>query len=459
MFIIAQIPFVDFRLLSSKKYKEYEDCFFPNTFDKRFDRALYYRFLGQEKNRFSPNGLPLSERRFFDSRKILRLSRQDVQGDDSYFPKLIFSRFFEDTQCFHFDIGLREMIKEREHPHNLNQFAKNFMQTPLFCINDHYEREDKSYNLLGLAQKVKEIYLYATTSKRAEQHNGYSPQVVLGAPALFITYDKRESHSFGNAEEVQLENGIKARHELVSVKNHFVDVWYIGKDRLSKHDQDLRNLRIYLSKLHSYKESTRIILDYMDKNGEYGLDIQKTGAFLSLMLKQMCREQYYGYRNDDFWEAAFYVDHEYNHVSWDSFKRRIEAKLEAISMSAGGVTIKDSIVNTGFMKDTQAILHKGDGELNLSVGASCEPLEQCVQQFDAVINEVTESSRQLTEEQKKLIKDNAEAYETYVRGKAPDKSFADRLFENVKNMLTFAVVNSEGIQRLTEIGKKIIDLL
>lgn len=64
----------------------------------------------------------------------------------------------------------------------------------------------------------------------------YAAQIALGHPAMFIVYDKSEAHIFRNAREVKLQEGIKVRYDLVSVKNTFVDVWYIGKDELSRYD-------------------------------------------------------------------------------------------------------------------------------------------------------------------------------------------------------------------------------
>lgn len=455
MFIIAQIPFVDFRLLSDQ---DYEGCFFPNTFDKNYERALYYRFLGMERNRFSPNGLPLSERRFFNSTKVLYYQRENFQGNACYYPKLLFSRFFEDAQCFHFDIGLREIIKNNFSRHNLNQFAKDFLCSPFFSINNRYEQEDKAYNLIELAQKIKEIYLYATASKKSNNYKKYSRKVVLGYPALFIVYDKREVHSFGMAKEVQLKNGIKARHELVSVKNNFVDVWYIGKDNLSKYNQDLRNLRIYLSKLHSYKESTRIILNYLDKSKEDDLNSHKVGTFLSYMLKRMNRKQYYGYDNADFWKVAFYVDDVYNHVSWDEFRGKIEAKLEEIEMSSEKNYENVQIIKDSNFHYSPVVGPSATAQISISSGDQ-DDLRKLIQEFDGLVDKLISSNYQIIEEQRSVLKGQTDVFREYITSKSPERGFAGRLLDNIKNALCFGVVNSEGIQRLLEVGEKITNLL
>ena len=456
MFIIAQIPFVDFRLLSSEVY---EGSFFPNTFDRNFERALYYRFLGEEKNRFSPNGLPMSERRYFDSKKILYLRDYKFKGDACYFPQLLFARFFEDTHCFHFDIGLRETLKNSINRHNLNVFAKDLLGSPFFGINRRYEQKDKLYNLIELIKKIKEIYLYATASKKYEIHKEYSRKIVMGYPALFIIYDKREFHSFGMAQEVQLSNGIKVRHELVSSSNIFADVWYVGKDELSKYNQELRNLRIYLSKLHSYKESTRIILDYLDKDRDENLNYHKVGTFFNYMLNQMNRKQYYGYDNDDFWKIAFYVDNKYNHVSWDEFRGRIEAKLKEIEMSAGNQFGDVQIISGNEIHNSPIVgASSTNATINVSVGSQ-DKLREFIQEFDRLADELKSSNSQLAEEQKIILNDQAEVFKEYVTSESPNKKIANKLLLNLQRAISFGVLNSDGIQRLYEMGLNIVNLL
>lgn len=185
-----------------------------------------------------------------------------------------------EKQCFHFDIGLRETINfpgpQRK---NISKFARDLLQIPFLGINDRFEQGDDIYSILGLERPLKNIYLYATSSKKAEHIKDYSSKLIWGYPALFIVYDKNEQHYFGMAKTFNVNKNIKIRHELLSLKNTFADAWYIGKEGISRYNQDLRNLRIYLSKLHSYKESTRIILNYLDKHGFENFDKQKVKEF------------------------------------------------------------------------------------------------------------------------------------------------------------------------------------
>lgn len=446
MFIIAQIPFVDFRLVAKKTDA---GCFFPNIFDDNFERVRYYRFLGEGAPRSKPDELPPAERNFFNARKAVHLNPDIFFENGFCIPRLVFSRFFADMHSFHFDIGIKEMCKGDVSQRDLHKFIENFMQTPLFGINRNFEKEEKHYSLLGLARKIKEIYLYATTSKKKQPKQNYASQIVLGYPSIFLIYDKKEVHSFGEARAVHLENGIKVRHELVPVKNTLVDVWYIGRDGASKRSPELRNLRIYLSKLHAHKEATRVLLDYVNKYGNEGLDLHKLGLFLGYMLKQMGRGQNYGYNNRDFWEAAFYIDNKYNHASWDDYKMRIEAKLKEIEMTTGNtyhseITVKGD--NHGTITG-QVIMEGKEGDF-----------KDHIQEFEKMVQELVQENSRLTDEQKGVLKEQAETFETYVKGAAPERGFAQKLLDNIKNTFSLVIANPDAVQALIETGKKIIGL-
>ena len=455
MFIIAQIPFVDIRLLSNKNYK---NCFFPNMFDRHYEKATYYRFLGSERNRFNPNGLPATERTYFDSRKLIYVDSSSKMMPYHYFPRVLFARFFVEKQCFHFDIGLRESIEfwdpQRK---NISKFAKDLLQNPFLGINDRFDQGEGIYSILGLEKPLKKIYLYATSSKKAEHIKDYSSRLLFGYPALFIVYDKNEQHFFGKAETFNVNRNIKIRHELLSLKNIFADAWYIGKEGISRYDQDLRNLRIYLSKLHSYKESTRIILNYLDKYGFENFDKQKVKEFLKLMQFQMNRENFYSYNNRDFRQLAFYIDEHYNHVTWDEFKFRIQAKMEELERSIMSTYNFNSADNS---KQINVVNSPG-----AIVGLSENPEKirnQCIQKFNIMFEELLNQNKALLEEERSTLENQKEDFLEYTQSTSAESKEAKKRLAILKNTLSkissFVLSNPEKIEKLINIGEKILDL-
>ncbi len=449
MFIIAQIPFVDFRLLSKE---EFTDCIFPNTFPKKMSKSTYSRYFGEEKNRYMPNQLPLSERQFFDAHKILHIDYYGFKGDASYHPTLLFSRLYEDAQFFHFDIGIRETFKNTINRNDFHQFIKAFLLSPLFRFNAKYDQSGKNYNFLELTEQIRQIYLYATKSKKADKPNDYIHDIILGYPALFITYDKNEKHSFGKAKEVKLGNGIKVRYDTIPLKHSFIDVWFIGKDGLPKYNQDLRNLRIYLSKLHAYKESSRILLEYLKYNGSGTLDMDKVVTFFNYILSHMEKETYYGYHNADFWQLVFGIDHVYNKISWDEYKRQMNAQIrEVIAMSQKNnhITITNSHVTGPIITDSEKITLYGPGQ---------DPLEANIREFDAAFSELLNRS-QLTNDQMELLNSQVAAFKEYVNNGSPKKEFASTLFNTIKSTFQYVIKNADGIQKLVLAGESILQRL
>lgn len=451
MFIIAQIPFVDFRLLSNEKEK-YNDCFFPNTFNKVTYKPIYYRFFGEEKNRFSPNQLPVSERQFFNAHKIIHINGQAFVGNGIYYPTLLFSRLFEEAQFFHFDIGIRETFKNNFNRNNLNRFIKDFLMSPFFEINGKYDKTKKQYNFIELVEQIKNIYLYATKSKQVEEHNDNFSEIVLGYPALFITYDKDEIHSFGNAKEVKINKSIEVRYDLISINHSFVSVWFIGKNDVSKYNQELRNLRIYLSKLHVYKESTRIILNSLKYNITNKLDMHKIITFFKYILSLMDREMYYGYNNIDFWKIVFDVDNIYNSVSWNEYRQYMNAKIQEVanmSPKSNTIIVKDSTVEGSIVTDSTNV-QINNGKQN--------KMEENIKKFDDILNELLNNS-QLTNQQIETLNDQINNFKEYIKINSPQREFASKLLNSIKNTFNCMIANSDGIQKLIVAGESIINLL
>lgn len=451
MFIIAQIPFVDFRLLSSKKNK-YDDCFFPNTFNKITYKPIYYRLFGEEKNRYSPNQLPISERQFFNAHRAIHINSQAFVGGGFYHPTLLFSRLFEEAYLFHFDIGIRETFKNNFNRCDFNRFIKEFLKSPFFEINRKYDTTNKQYNFIELADQIKKIYLYATKSKKVEEHNDNLSQIVLGYPALFITYDKDEIHSFGNAKEVKINSGIKVRYDLISINHTFVSVWYIGKRDISKYNQELRNLRIYLSKLHAYKEATHVILNYLKYNATNELDMHRVVTFFENILFLIDREKYYGYNNTDFWKIVFDVDNTYNNVSWNEYRRYMSAKIQEV---ANMNPKSNTIIVTGSTVEGSIVTDSSNVQIN---NEKQNKIEDSIKNFDNILDELLKSS-QLTNQQMESLNDQINNFKEYIKNDSPQKGFASKLLNSIKNTFNCMISNSDGIQKLIVAGESIINLI
>lgn len=461
MFIIAQIPFVDMRLLIKNQNA---NCFFPNTFNRHYEKATYYRFLGSEKNRYNPNELPVKERTYFDSRKLLYIA--DKYGKKSqygYVPQLLFARFFGEKQSFHFDIGLRELNGDfGTDRRDIRKFAEYILQTPFLGINDRYDAKEKKYSILGLEKALRDIYLYATSSKKVDKVDLDKIRIVFGNPALFIIYDRKEQHIFGKAKAFHVSDHIEVKHELVSVGYTFIDVWYIGKESIRKHDQDLRNLRIYLSKLHSCKESTRIILDYSDWYERDNIDIYKFESYLRQMQKLLNRKRYYSFQNKNFEDLAFYLDETNNEITWKDFRKRIELKLEGVSMSKKNGESENSLhINVGHGVVFSNTHNLNIGDINI-YGTSKESINEYIKEFDELKNEfdkILNSYPNLTMNEKAEISTVSADSLDCVRSNDPERSKIKEKYENLKNvlgkMLSSIAFNHDKIEKLLDLGEKI----
>lgn len=461
MFIIAQIPFIDLRLLSCNVRHKINGCIFPNTFERKANRKIYYRYLGAEKLRAFPGELPTPERKYFDSSRILSLNGASSFADKPYYPRLLFSRLFEDAQFFHFDIGLRENSYEKICRKDLSRFILEFMNAPLFKIRKKFDRTESLYSFLELTEQIRQIYLYATNDVRKNgtgrvTDKELSRKVITGNPALFITYNKDEIHTFGRARKITLPNGIEIWHDLITMDNILLNVWFIGKNDLPKYNSELRNLRIYLSKLHSYKESVQIILDRLQYPNDFSRD--KLIHFFELISSYVHREKYYGYQNEDFWSLIFSVDDTFNHMTWGNYKRQIDAYLNAVKEKT--MSINYGIVNTGSMNNTGNIIMTtaADSNITLTVSPPDNTIQEKIKAFDELTKELL-ANDQLTQSQIQRLEDNFDSFRDCVTAKNADKDTALKIFKRLKNALSETVGIASGIEKFIILGKSIINLL
>ena len=216
-------------------------------------------------------------------------------------------------------------------------------------------------------------------------------------------------------------------------------------------------MRIYLSKLHSYKESTRIILNYLDKYGFENFDKQKVKEFLKLMQFQMNRENFYSYNNRDFRQLAFYIDEHYNHVTWDEFKIRIQAKMEELERSIMSTYNFNSADNS---KQINVVNSPG-----AIVGLSENPEKirnQCIQKFNIMFEELLNQNKALLEEERSTLENQKEDFLEYTQSTSAESKEAKKRLAILKNTLSkissFVLSNPEKIEKLINIGEKILDL-
>ena len=324
--------------------------------------------------------------------------------------------------------------------------------SPFFSINGKYDTEKKSYNFIELKEQVKHIYLYATKSKQVDEHNDNLSQVVLGYPALFVTYNKDEIHSFGNAKEIQINNGIKVRYNLISIKHSFISVWFIGKKDISKYNQELRNLRIYLSKLHVYKEATHIILDNLKYQINNELDMPKIITFFEYMLSLIERKKYYGYDNTDFWKIVFDIDNTYNDVSWNEYRQYMNAKIKGVadmSPKNNTIIVTDSTIKGSIVTDSKNVKINYEKQ---------DKIDESIEKFDNILADLLNDS-QLTKQQIESLNDQVNNFKEYIKNDSPQEKFALKLLNGIKNTFNCMISNSEGIQNLILVGESIINLL
>lgn len=114
-----------------------------------------------------------------------------------------------------------------------------------------------------------------------------------------------------------------------------------------------------------------------------------------------------------------------------------------------------TIIINGDPKDTNII--NGPGSVTINVNNE-NRMEENIKNFDAVLSELLKDF-QLTNDQVALLNKQVEDFKEYIADNSPQKGFAQKLLNNIKDVFNYLVGNAEGIQRLVLAGESIINML
>lgn len=315
MFAIIQYPFIDTRLLNTPAPT---DSFFPHRFPKPIDKSLYFRFLGSEKLRRSAEGLPKGERTYFASKAAVTLLPGAPLRDG------VFTRLYADELSLHFDAGFHGSYTGA-----WDSFLREFLETPRLKVTSRFLDKEHVFAPYSFFDELLRIYQYATRSKKAE---GDSPRpihagIIPGMPAVMISYRPADFEPPPETVWLNLPPGLRAGCCLFNWKEHPIAVYLIERGLFGWDRDEVRRLRICISKIHAYKETLRLLLDHIDRGGVERLDQGMLSRNLNKLLKLTQKRQYYGLDNQDFWGLAYSIDRTLHGGQWIELADRAEETL------------------------------------------------------------------------------------------------------------------------------------
>lgn len=351
MFCVVQYPFVDLRILFPENSR---DCFFPQQFPRKTNQTRYFRFLGAEKLRRNADILPNGEQSYFNTIATLKFLKSPTLPT-TFICKPVFNRLFAENLSLHYDIGLHGFTL----PQLGSQFTKGLLNTPRLKVTKHFEPNDLIFNLNDFFEELLRIYQYATSSKIKSPSlcQPIQTRILPGIPAAILSYRPGEIEPNRNTRMLQVLPGLRVGCELLPLNNKPITVWYIENACYNAKSDEIRRLRICISKIHCYKETLRLLLEFVEQGRNDGAGLKLLHFNFTWLLRLAEKERYYGFDNQDFWGLAYSIDNEIHSAQWIEYLDRVKCVMDYLQIrigagqtvlngdvyyNEGGIMIKDS---------------------------------------------------------------------------------------------------------------------
>jgi len=310
MFAVIQYPFIDTRLLN-------EECptgsFFPQQFHRHPARSRYFRFLGPEKLRRCSEDFPEGEKNYFDSKAAVSFlpASQEPMG------KGVFKRLYADGLSLHYDIGLYARLGQF-FLSECRPFVRELMETPRLKVTSRFEYRECEFSLYTFFDELLRLYQYATTSKKAAGALITPTQagILPGTPAVIISCQSFELKPASKTKWLKLLPDLRVGCSLLNLRDHPIAVYCIERNFTFSRKDEVRRLRVCISKIHAYKEALRLLMSFIEYRHTSGIKLRPLRVYLNQLLRLAEKKRYYGFDNQDFWGLAFSIDESFHQQQW-----------------------------------------------------------------------------------------------------------------------------------------------
>lgn len=451
MFAVVQYPFVDYRMLYDAESRPHN--FFPQSFPRQTEQRRYFRFLGAEKLRRSFEEFPQGEQRFFYSRTMIRF----LPAIGEPLPTGVFSRLYADGLSLHYDIGLYG----RSVPDWDWRFIQDLMNKPRLRITSRFEPKGRVFSFYKFFNELLRLYQYATTSKKAAAPPPKPVQagIAPGIPAVILT-SRDSPAAVSGIQWRHLQRGLEVGCGQYSLHDHPIAIWYIRHNGFSSKSDEVRRLRICITKIHAYKETVRLLLEFMERDLPNGVNFDILYKELKRLLRLMEKEQYYGFDNRDFWGLAYSIDERFHGEQWIELSDRVRAALDQLDWK------KEELKGMGtVIKNYGNQIYLGDNPENVTLSSivegspttvinTAEIQNPDVQDFLAEAQRLLEKAAAGKEIEE--LREQIKAFCDSASEQKPNKHICKALFQGIKATMAAIISNADGLEKLFSLGKKII---
>ncbi|MDL2287371.1 hypothetical protein LJB90_02250 [Eubacteriales bacterium OttesenSCG-928-G02] len=323
----------------------------------------FIRSFGEIKQRERPHEVNESIFASANNAFSFESTNSFVFGSNKRFvPFLLFKRLFTNGINSRVDIGIENDLSTYYSDSDIDSIIEVLYSSRIFV-----PRHDKSgtfyikIDMANLGNWVSKLYLSSTTSLPKEHSIDLRKDWIVSGNTMVLchmkttdtinfNYDEYKQIKIENLTEYGIELYYKTKRNIVSGYN--VPVWLIVEKDNARKDC-VRNLRIYLMKLHQERECFRQILrlfsNELFKSENFGGNIALSRYVKDYIYCSLLKKGRYGYNNKLMNEAINSIDVIINQNQIDSLLRKFDTEtLKKIeegldkTMKKQNIQIKDS---------------------------------------------------------------------------------------------------------------------
>ena len=348
MFFSFEFPFLDIRsFLSIKTYKL--------TSRKSFDfcdvaNHEFVRSFGEIRQRKNPH--EVSESIYATANNAVKFDHDNaiVFGSSKKFiPHCIFKRLFTNGINCRVDIGVENSLKTTYSNLDIEEIMTELFYSTLYVPQKSPSM--KSYHKIdmrSLGKRLAVLYLNATTeAPKVNFSDVRNNWVVHGNPMILIEAYENDLRNFDatNYTKIQLEELERSKINMFFhvnsniISGYNIPIWIIIRNESSEKDR-VRNLRIYLMRLHQarecFRQTLRIFFNEIFNSKDFDENYLLRDYVEDYIYTSLLKKKRYGFSNDEVNRIVERIDESINHHQINKLIEYFStAKLKSIEERCG----------------------------------------------------------------------------------------------------------------------------
>lgn len=291
MYIILQIPMLDTRYF----LESYNDVFFnPSEFPDGYGMP-FYRGFGQVLERRNGYAVPLSYRRYVESKKAIKFN--EAFGKNHLVN--VTKRMYVDKEIVYFEIGVKTNLRQSM---DYNEFIN--LCKKLLC-DKMFKEDNRAVSFQDIFPYISEKYELATTYKK------YFPQLVVsnesgavrlknrhvlfGKPIIFVEYSEHEiGYISSKSLDLSFAYRVPVKYHSIRIGHTSTGIWFIQKGKRSESEYK-RQVRISLARIYHEQMSMEMFIRWFESNSKnsmmWNINKDETTRYIDKLLKAIRKQK------------------------------------------------------------------------------------------------------------------------------------------------------------------------